>query len=56
MLLINSQQEFEDYLKNEDFLEEDIFWLYYMAMQGESLLIYIYISFFIKIRIFNKKL
>ena len=28
MLLVNSQQEFEDYLKNEDFLKEDIFWLY----------------------------
>ena len=39
MLLINSQQEFEDYLKNEDFLEENIFWLYYMAVQGESLFI-----------------
>lgn len=39
MLLVNSQQEFEDYLKNEDFLEEDIFWLYYAAVQGESLLI-----------------
>lgn len=39
MLLINSQQEFEDYLKNENFLEEDIFWLYHAAVQGESLLI-----------------
>lgn len=39
MLLVNSQQEFEDYLKNEDFLEEDIFWLYYATIQGESLLI-----------------
>lgn len=39
MLLVNSQQEFEDYLKNEDFLEEDIFWLYYATVQGESLLI-----------------
>lgn len=39
MLLVNSQQEFEDYLKNEDFLKEDIFWLYYATVQGESLLI-----------------
>ena len=39
MLLVNSQQEFEDYLKNEDFLVEDIFWLYYATVQGESLLI-----------------
>ena len=39
MLLVNSQQEFEGYLKNEDFLEEDIFWLYYATVQGESLLI-----------------
>lgn len=39
MLLVNSQQEFEDFLKTEDFLEEDIFWLYYAAVQGKSLLI-----------------
>lgn len=39
MLLVNSWQEFEEYIENEDFLEEDIFWLYYVAVQGESLLI-----------------
>ena len=39
MLLIDNLQDFEDFLESEDFLEEDVFWLYYAAMHGESLLI-----------------
>ena len=39
MLFVNTQQEFEDFLKSEDSLEEDIFWLYYAVVQAESLLI-----------------
>ncbi len=39
MLLVNTQQEFEDFLKIEEFLEENIFYLYYKTVQGESLLI-----------------
>lgn len=39
MLFVNSEQEFEDFLKNEESLEEDIFWLYYAVIHGESLLI-----------------
>ena len=39
MLFVNTQQEFEDFLKSGDSLEEDIFWLYYAVVQAESLLI-----------------
>ena len=39
MLFVETQKEFEDFLKNEERLEEDIFWLYYETVQGESLLI-----------------
>ena len=39
MLFVNTQQEFEDFLKSEAYLEEDIFWLYYAVVQAESLLI-----------------
>ena len=39
MLFVETQKEFEDFLKNEKRLEEDIFWLYYETVQGESLLI-----------------
>lgn len=38
MLLIESQEEFEDFLKYEE-IEEDVFYLYDSAVQGESLLI-----------------
>ena len=38
MLLIDSQEEFEDFLNEYD-LEECVFWLYYTAIHGESLLI-----------------
>jgi len=39
MLFVDTQQEFEDFLKSEGSLEEDIFWLYYAVVQAESLLI-----------------
>ena len=39
MLFVETQKEFEDFLKNEERLEEDIFWLYYEKVQGESLLV-----------------
>lgn len=39
MLFVETQKEFEDFLKNEERLEEDIFWLYYETVQGESLLV-----------------
>lgn len=39
MLSIDNQQEFEDFLESEDFIEEDVFWLHYAAAWGESLLI-----------------
>ena len=39
MLSIDNRQEFEDFLESEDFIEEDVFWLHYAAVQGESLLI-----------------
>lgn len=39
MLFVDTQQEFEDFLNSEGSLEEDIFWLYYAAVQADSLLI-----------------
>ena len=39
MLLINSEEEFEDFLKDNHSLDERVFWLYYFAVHGESLLI-----------------
>lgn len=39
MLLIDSQEEFEDFLKENQSLDERAFWLYYSAVHGESLLI-----------------
>lgn len=39
MLLIDNLQDFEDFLESEDFIEEDVFWLHYAAVHGESLLI-----------------
>lgn len=39
MLLIKSQEEFEDFLKENNSLDERAFWLYYYAVHGESLLI-----------------
>ena len=37
MLGIKEQWEFEDFLEEEDSLEEPPFWLYYSVMQGELL-------------------
>lgn len=37
MLSIEEPSDFEDFLEYEDGLEEDIFWLYQSAMQGDSL-------------------
>lgn len=34
MLLIDSQEDFEDFLQENDF-EEKVFWLYYSAIHGE---------------------
>ena len=39
MLSINNQQDLEDFLANEDFIDEDVFWLHYAVAHGESLLI-----------------
>lgn len=39
MLAIDNQQEFEDFLESEDYIEEDVFWLHYAVVHGESLLI-----------------
>ena len=38
MLLIDSQEDFEDFLQEND-LDENVFWLYYSAIHGESLMI-----------------
>ncbi|NDO47449.1 hypothetical protein [Clostridium sp. MD294] len=39
MLLIDNQEDFEDFLKYYYDIEEEVFWLYYSVVQGESLLI-----------------
>lgn len=39
MLLINNQEDFEDFLKENHSLDEGVFWLYYSAVHSESLLI-----------------
>lgn len=39
MLLIESQSEFDDFLEDEDCLDENLFWLYDSAVEGNSLLI-----------------
>lgn len=39
MLSIKNQQDFEDFFANEDCIDEDVFWLHYAAVHGESLLI-----------------
>ena len=39
MLSINNQQDFEDFITNEDYIDEDVFWLHYAVVHGESLLI-----------------
>ena len=37
MLLIDNQEDFEDFLEHEDSIEEAVFWLHYAAVCGESL-------------------
>ena len=37
MLSIENQEEFEDFLEQEDSVEEAVFWLHYAAVHGESL-------------------
>ena len=37
MLSINNQQDFEDFLANGDCIDEDVFWLHYAVVHGESL-------------------
>ncbi len=39
MLSLDNQEDFEDFLESEHFIEEDVFWLHYAAVHGESLLI-----------------
>lgn len=39
ILSINNQQDFEDFLANEDCIDEDVFWLHYAVVHGESVLI-----------------
>lgn len=39
MLSIDNQKDFEDFLENEGSVREDVFWLHYSAVHGESLLI-----------------
>ena len=42
MLSIKNQQDFEDFLANEECIDEDVFWLHYAVVHGESLLIGVY--------------
>ena len=39
MLSIDNQLDFEDFLESEGVIEEDVFWLHYAVVHGESLLI-----------------
>jgi len=39
MLSINNQQDFEDFLANEEYIDEAVFWLFYSVVHGERLLI-----------------
>jgi len=39
MLSIDNQRDFEDFLASEDYIEENVFWLHYAVVHGESLLI-----------------
>ncbi len=39
MLSLDNKEDFEDFLESGDSIEEDVFWLYYAAVHGESLLI-----------------
>ena len=39
MLFIDNQQDFEDFLKYNCDIKEEVFWLYYSVLQKESLLV-----------------
>lgn len=39
ILSIDNQQDFEDFIENEDCIDEDVFWLHYAVVREESLLI-----------------
>lgn len=39
MLSLDNQEDFEDFLEGGDSIEENVFWLHYDAVHGESLLI-----------------
>lgn len=39
MLSLDNKEDFKDFLESEDSIEEDVFWLHYDAVCGESLLI-----------------
>lgn len=39
ILSIDSPEDFEDFLENGNFIEETVFWFYYDALHGESLMI-----------------
>lgn len=39
MLMIDNPQEFEDFLSDENNIDENAFWLYYSAVHGESVFI-----------------
>ena len=39
MLMIDNPQDFEDFLSDENNIDETAFWLFYSAVHGESLLI-----------------
>lgn len=37
MLMIDDPQDFEDFLSDENYIDENAFWLFYSAVHGESL-------------------
>ena len=39
MLSLDNQEEFEEFLESGNSINEEIFWLHYAAVHGESLLI-----------------
>lgn len=42
MLFIENQEEFEDFIKENNEIQEDIFWFFYSASIGNSVLIGVY--------------
>lgn len=39
MLMIDNQQDFEDFISDENYIDENAFWLYRSAVRGESVMI-----------------